>query len=162
LTDVLELYIIELPKVNKYQQVTKNTTLNTWVKFIESPEVLEMKDNNKEIQKAKKILEEISQDEHEIYLAELREKYIMDQNDIEAAGYDKGLKQGLEQGIKQGLEQGLEQGIEQGLEQGIEQGLEQGQKQMQYLIVKKLKSKKMSLKDISEITGLSVEEINKI
>ena len=35
--------------------------------------------SNKEIVKAKKVLEEISQDEHERYLAELREKYILDQ-----------------------------------------------------------------------------------
>ena len=59
--------------------------------------------SNKEIVKAKKVLEEISQDEHERYLAELREKYILDQNNIEATGYDKGLKQGKEEGIKEGI-----------------------------------------------------------
>mgnify|MGYP004533893873 FL=1 len=32
--------------------------------------------SNKEIIKAKKVLDEISQDEHERYLAEMREKYI--------------------------------------------------------------------------------------
>ena len=53
--------------------------------------------SNKEIKKAKEVLEEISQDEHEIYLAELREKYIMDQKAIEDAGYDKGLKAGIAQ-----------------------------------------------------------------
>ena len=57
--------------------------------------------SNKEIVKAKKILEEISQDEHERYLAELREKYILDQNNIEATGYDKGLKQGKKEIAKE-------------------------------------------------------------
>ncbi len=52
--------------------------------------------SNKEIQKAKKELEKISKDKHEQYLAELREKYIMDQKATEAAGYDKGLKQGMQ------------------------------------------------------------------
>ena len=56
-----------------------------------------MEDTTKEIKQAKKILEEISQDEHEVYLAELRQKYIMDQKAIEDAGYDKGLKAGIEQ-----------------------------------------------------------------
>ncbi len=42
--------------------------------------------SNKEIKKAKKVLEEISQDGKERYLAELREKYIMDQKAIEDAG----------------------------------------------------------------------------
>ena len=57
--------------------------------------------SNKEIVKAKKVLEEISQDEHERYLAELREKYILDQNNIEATGYDKGLKQGKKEIAKE-------------------------------------------------------------
>ena len=59
--------------------------------------------SNKEIKKAKEVLEEISQDEREIYLAELREKYIMDQKAIEDAGYDKGLKQGIKSVVKKML-----------------------------------------------------------
>ena len=55
----------------------------------------------KEIKKAKEVLDELSQDEHERRLAELREKYIMDQKATEAAGYDKGLESGLKLGIKQ-------------------------------------------------------------
>ena len=50
--------------------------------------------SEKEIKKAKEVLEEISQDEHARRLAELREKYIMDQKATEDAGFDKGLKQG--------------------------------------------------------------------
>ena len=38
-----------------------------------------MNEKNKSVEKAKKILEEISSDERERYLAELRQKYIMDQ-----------------------------------------------------------------------------------
>ena len=60
---------------------------------------------NKEIKKAKEVLETISQDEKEIRLAELREKYRMDQHAIMLAGYDKGLKEGIEQGIEQGIVQ---------------------------------------------------------
>ena len=61
-----------------------------------------MNEKNKSVEKAKKILEEISSDERERYLAELRQKYIMDQKAVADAGYDKG----VEQGIKQGREQG--------------------------------------------------------
>ena len=97
LTDVMEIYIIELPKFEKYKKNTNNNVLNLWMKFINNPEVKDMGENNKEINKAKKVLEEISQDEHERYLAELRQKYIMDQKAIEGAGFDKGLKAGKEQ-----------------------------------------------------------------
>ena len=135
LTDVMEIYIIELPKFEKYQEKTDNNILNSWVKFIKNPEVKNMEENNKELKKAQKVLEEISQDEHERYLAELRQKYIMDQKAIEDAGYDKGLKDGLEQGIEQG---------------------KNGQNE---IIAKKMKKQNIDIKVISEITGLSIKKI---
>ena len=52
-----------------------------------------MENTNKEVKKAKEVLEEISQDKHERYLTELRQKYILDQNAIEDAGYDKGVEE---------------------------------------------------------------------
>ena len=61
-----------------------------------------MEDEN--INKAKKVLETISQDERERRLTELREKYRMDQHAIMLAGYDKGLKEGIEQTKKNMLE----------------------------------------------------------
>ena len=97
LTDVMEIYIIELPKVKKYQNKSSED-LKSWVKFINNPEVIEVEKNRKEtresIKKAKEILEEISQDEHERELAEYREKYIRDQMASEDYGFDQGLKQG--------------------------------------------------------------------
>ena len=62
---------------------------------------------NKEIKKAKEVLETISQDEKEIRLAELREKYRMDQHAIMLAGYDKGLKDGKKEIVKKLLENEL-------------------------------------------------------
>ena len=140
LTDVMEIYIIELNKFKDYKEKSNHNSLNSWIEFIESPEVVDM--SNKEIQKAKKVLEEISQDEHEQYLAELREKYIMDQKAIEDAGYDKGLNVGYNKGLKTGIAQGITQGKLQ--------------------IAKKMLSKKIDLKTISELTGLSIQELKKL
>ena len=81
--------MIELSKFKKYMN---NTALADWVKFIINPKVIDM--SNEEVKKAKEVLDELSQDEHERRLAELREKYIMDQKATEAAGYDKGYEQG--------------------------------------------------------------------
>ena len=97
---------------------------------------------NKSVDKAKKILEEISQDERERYLAELREKYIMDQKAISDAGFDKGL--------------------EKGMKKGIEQGMKVGKKDKTLEIAKKMKNKGILLEEIEEITGLSKEEIEKL
>ena len=83
---------------------------------------------------AKFIFCRINQDKNERYLAELRQKYIMDQKAIEDAGYDKGYDSGTLEGKK---------------ERSIE-------------IAKKMKSKKMDIDDIIEITGLTKEEIEKL
>ena len=91
LTDVLELYIINLSKVEKYSE---NKLLDTWVKFISNSEDLNMENADESIKKAKEVLDEISEDEHEQYLAHLREKYIFERQGIEEAGFDKGLAQG--------------------------------------------------------------------
>ena len=106
--------------------------------------------SNKEIVKAKEVLEEISQDEHERYLAELREKYILDQNATEAAGYDKGLKVGHSEGLKEGLEKGHKQGIE------------QGKKENNLSIAKKMLEEKIPLETIIKITNLSKGDVENL
>ena len=90
-----------------------------------------MSEQNEQIQKAKKVLEEISNDKRERYLAELRQKYIMDQKAIEDAWYDKGVKVGIQQGVQQ----------------------------ITVEIAKKMREQKIDIKIISQITGLSKEEI---
>ena len=141
LTDAMEICIIELPKFEKYKT---GSTLDHWVKFIKNPKVVDM--SNKEIKKAKKVLEEISKDGKERYLAELREKYIMDQKAIEDAGYDKGLNAGYGKGLSDGIEQGKKEGIE---EEKIE-------------IAKKMKEQGIYTEKIKDITGLTIEDINNL
>ena len=143
MTDVLEIYIIELPKFEKYKEKTKMNDLNSWINFLENPEVIDMKNSDKEIKKAKEVLEEISNDERERRLAELREKYIMDQKAIEDGGFDKGYKKGLEEGIEKGIEKGLQDA--------------------KLSIAKKMKeSGDVDIETISQITNLSPEEIKNL
>ena len=137
----MEIYIIELKKFKKFKDNSNYKQLNSWIKFIESSEE-EIDMSNKEIVKAKKILEEISQDEHERYLAELREKYILDQKNIEATGYDKGLKQGKEEGIKKGREEGKEESKKE--------------------IAKEMIKEKIPLEVISKITKIPKKELQEI
>ena len=92
LTDALELYIIELPKFDANNLNDNQTLLNSWINFIKNPkEVIDMP--NSKVKKAQQVLEEISQDGRERYLAELRQKYIMDQTSLENYGYRKGKRQ---------------------------------------------------------------------
>ena len=99
---------------------------------------------------AKFIFCRINQDKNERYLAELRQKYIMDQKAIEDAGYDKG------------YESGYDSGYGSGYNIGHDSGTLEGKKERSIEIAKKMKSKKMDIDDIIEITGLTKEEIEKL
>ena len=90
----------------KYAKKDKRENLNLWLEFFKNPEVIIMANENDEknvketkeaIKKAQKNLEKISKDEHERYLAELREKYIRDQVAVQEYGYIKGKEEGKEE-----------------------------------------------------------------
>ncbi len=138
LTDVLEIYIIELRKASKD---LSNNKLNAWIKFINNPEdKIDMTDSE-ELIEARRILQDISSTERERYLAEQREKWIMDKHAIHDAGYDKGLKEGIQKGLQEGLKQVHNEKIE---------------------IAKKLKEKNIDIDIIIDTTGLTKEEILKL
>ena len=143
LTDVLEIVIIELPKYMKYAKKEKRENLNLWLEFIKNPEVVIMSNENDEkgiketkeaIKKAQENLEEISKDEHERYLAELREKYVRDQVAVQEYGYIKGK----------------------------EEGREEGHKEEKIRIAKKMLDMGIDFEIICKTTGLSQEEIIKL
>lgn len=141
LTDKLEIHIIELTKMENVSCMNKEEKeLMQWCKFIKSPENVEesIMNENKGIQRAKEELNKLSQDEHERWLADMREKAIRDEMAIRDYGYKEGWQNGLKD------------------------GLEQGQKNKQIEIAKKLLDKKMEISTISEITGLTIQEIEKL
>ena len=126
LTDVLELHIIEISKLKRYANRTAEKDLLHWAEFLVNPEKIggikmEDTENDEALKKALEIYDDLSKDEHERYLAELRMKHILDSRAMKEEGYENGVRDGIEQGIKQGVEQGIKQGIKQGVEQGIEQ-----------------------------------------
>ena len=133
LTPVEKIVILELPKFKKYKNKTQNQELKNWVEFIINLEK-KMLGESKEIEKAREVLEMMSQDKNERYLAELRQKYIMDQKAIEDAGYDKG----------------------------YDSGTLEGEKKKSIEIAKKMKEENMDISTISKITGLTKEEIEKL
>ena len=115
LTDRLELHIIELEKLERRNNKSKEEEeLLNWCKFIKFPEKVEesiiMK--NEEIKKAKEQLDKISQDKKERRLAELREKAIKDEMAIRDSWYNEGRKEGLKEGIKKTAKNMLEMKID--------------------------------------------------
>lgn len=63
--------------------------------------------------------------------------------------------------INYATQKGLEQGIQQGIEQGIEQERQQAKAEKKG-IAKKLLKKGLSIEEVTEITGLTQEEIKEM
>ena len=57
---------------------------------------------------------------------------------------------------------GIEEGLKKGIEKGIEQGIEQGEKNKAISMAKDMRARGMDLSLISELTGLSIQEIEKL
>ena len=93
---------------------------------------------NKDINKAIDELEQVSGNEKLRRIAELKEKYIRDEQASIEYAQDEGYKQGKEDGKAEGKN-----------EQNIE-------------IAQKMLKKSMKIEDIIELTGLSQEEIEKL
>ena len=149
LTNLLELDIIEIPKIYKNKGNKDKRKLLDWLYFLENPEskeVAKIMEHNEGIKKAKEKLEEISNDPIMQRIADWKEDYIIEMNTTKTTSERKGYKQGLERGR----------------EQGEKIGIKQGEINEKKEIAKKLKQDNMSLDYISKITGLSIEEIERL
>lgn len=143
ITKNIEMHILEIPKINN--TLSLKDELAQWLKFIENP-------GNKEVQKnmyknmywkqAEEELAYLSGDPGFQRLVEARAGFLMDQ-----ATYKKQCRR---------------EGRAEGRTEGRAEGLKEGKKLKQFEIAKKLKSKKFSIEEISEITGLSKEDIEKL
>ena len=142
LTDHLQMHIIELKKF-KYNLLKQD--LNCWLKFF----TMKDKDNKEEIMselvKEKPIMEEV----HRKYNNFIKDRLMMNE-------YDK--RQAYLYGNQIMLEEERRLGIEEGIKKGIEQGIEQEK----CSLAKSMKSKNMDIELISELTGLSIEEIENL
>ena len=135
LTDKIEIHFIQISKFLKEKRGTR-TKLEQWMQFISQSNKKEVElavKENKEIKKANEEYEYLTGDEEERRLAFLRDKAIRDENNMREAA------------------------IEEGIEKGRKKGIQQNKKE----IAKTLLQRKMSIREVSEITGLS-EEIKKL
>ncbi len=82
LTDRLELIIIELPKARRMYKTNPNNTICQWMLFLDNPnqkEVVQIMKENRDINKAIDELEQVSGNEKLRRIAELKEKYIREE-----------------------------------------------------------------------------------
>ena len=93
-------------------------------------------------------------------LARLDEEVLRKQNIKEVL--ELGIQKGMKKWIREGRKKGIEEGIEKGIKKGIKEGREEGKKEEKREVAKKLLAMNFDIEKISEITGLSLLEIEKI
>ena len=138
LTDMLELYIIEISKVKRALEKNPEDKLAQWIQFLDNPNekgvLKKVMEKNKEIKEAMEDLERLSKIKKLRRIAELKEKAIRDE----------------------------ENGLRHAKEDGIEEGKKLGEKSKQIEIARNLLQDGMSIEKVSMIVGLTKEEIEKI
>ncbi len=113
-------------------------------------EFKELSGRGPELEEAMTYLRKFSEEEQRQILREAREKNRRDQVAREDYVFDQGLEEGMQKGRSEGIAKGRKEGREEGRSEGIEE-----------VALNMLKSNfKPSV--ISEITGLSTEEIKKL
>ena len=136
LTDMVKYYIIELPKFKKKKPKVADL-LEKWLYVIGGDQKMmeECKKENKEIKEAVEQLTQMSADEYERELYEIRERSRLTYN---TEMYEARRK---------------------GMEEGEIKGKEEGKTEEKKKIAKKMKEKGADIEYIIEITGLTEEEI---
>ncbi|MFG6319965.1 MAG: Rpn family recombination-promoting nuclease/putative transposase [Clostridia bacterium] len=150
LTEDLEMYIIELPKLKrklKNEEKIDNEKLVSWLKFISNPNEMEEKDMEEENMKdAIRILEDINSNKYERDWAERRLDWC--RRRIDEKEWAK--------------KEGHEEGRAEGLQEGRIEGKREGNKEAKKEVAKKMLSKNISIEEIMEFTNLTKEEIEKL
>jgi predicted transposase/invertase (TIGR01784 family) len=131
----------------------RESVLDKWLYVLKNMDVLECLPETFQCEAFRKLKEvsdvsKLTEDERYVYERNLR-------NYRDALSLYLGMK-------KQGREEGRAEGREEGRAEGRAEGLAEGEEKKAISIAKDLKRRKMSTADISEITGLSAEEIEKL
>ena len=93
MTDDLELRIIEIPKAERILKKDKYNRIAQWLMFLDNPNterVEEIMKENEEVKKANSVLHVMSEDEELQRLAELREKWDLDERSAIQNAKDDG------------------------------------------------------------------------
>lgn len=134
-----QIYYIELQKF-RAGKIDFNLKLHRWLSMIKKDinhtELEEIAKMDEKIQKAANKLYQISANDEERELAEIRAKYWSDYNSDMHGAHEEGVEQGIEQGVEQGIEQGIEQ------------------------VARKMLSLGHDFNTISAATGLSIKEVS--
>ena len=147
----MEMQILELKKLP--EELQSDDEVIRWMRFLAGKNRKELEDmagTSEYIEEAYRELERMSADERARLEYEARQKAIRDHDAIMSSAWETG------------MEKGLQEGREQGMKQGMQQGLQQGIRQERQDIVFRMLEKGMDPEMIADLTGMNIEEIQKM
>ena len=151
-SDKMRFIFLDLPAFTKDEEACE-TDFERWIYILKNMEILQ----RMPFKARKSVLEELERlSELAAFSKEDRERY-----DESVKIYRDNLateQWALEMGEKKGRQIGLEEGIQIGQKRGIQIGREEGMLDA----ARGMKTKGFPLEDIAQITGLSMEEIQKL
>jgi predicted transposase YdaD len=86
----------------------------------------------------------------------------VDFKEVLEEGIARGRAEGKAEGLVEGMEKGKAEGLAEGIEKGKAEGLAQGIKETQLSTARKMLKLGMTIEEITEITGLTKEEIGNL
>jgi predicted transposase/invertase (TIGR01784 family) len=89
-------------------------------------------------------------------------KVYRDLKNVIDTAFEDGIAEGIAKGRAEGIEEGITKGRAEGIEKGRAEGIEKGRVEGIRLTAKGFKNKGVAIAVIAEITGLNVEDIEKL
>ena len=167
LTDHCQIHYLELPKFNNNTNIKDiKKEFLSWLKFFKGEDMKSLLKEDTVFELVKEKSESFLCDNPLIDTYKRKEideyfnKRMLDYEIKNAM--NKGIQEGIEKGIEQGIQEGIEKGIQEGIEKGIQEGIEKGIEQGKIEIARNLKKSGIDIKIISDNTGLSIEQIEKL
>ena len=149
--DLIQIHILEVKRFieiikNSTKEELKNNRLLSWMKFFTSDNLELIEDELKEEnQIMSKVIEEYR-------------KFTSDDKMMRAYAAREAFLVGQKMMLRREREDGFDEGIEEGIKMGKLEGIKEGQISM----AKSMKTKNLEINLISEITGLTIDEIEKL
>ena len=145
--DMMQMHIIEVPRFinvlnNSNIDDIKRNKILSWIEFFTVKDLNKVKEKLKEVND---IMPKVI-DKYERFISSEKEMEVYNARDAFLYGQTLMLKKEREEGIKE----------------GIEQGIEKGEKNKALSIAKSLKKSGLDIKFISNNTGLSIDEVEKL
>ena len=149
--DLIQIHILEVKRFieiikNSTKEELKNNRLLSWMKFFTSDNL--------------ELIEEELEEENQIMSKVIEEYRKFTSDDKMMRAY--AAREAFLVGQKMMLRREREDGFDEGIEEGIKKGIKEGEKNKAISMAKSMKKENIDIELIKKITGLTIDEIEKL